>query len=294
MAERRRLLIIGAGGRLGAALVRECAAEFDVAGFSHAQLDIGDAASVRECVGAMRFDCMINCAAQTNVDRCETEREEAFALNAEAPRVLAEMCAAKSAKLIHISTDYVFDGDKTEPYSETDAPRPISVYGESKLEGERAVLEVGSRNVVARVSWVFGPDRPSFIDAVIRRARDEENVEAVADKFSAPTYTLDLAGMLRPFIAEEKLSGLFHLSNSGACSWQAYAQWAIDCCRAQGLAMKASHVGATSLGEMKGFVARRPVYTVLSSEKFSALTKVIPRSWQDAVQEYVRTHYANA
>src|SRR5438309_680177 len=128
----KRIVIVGAGGRLGAALVREYTGTFDVVGFNHAQLDLGKPEQLCERLGALEFHALINTAAQTNVDRCETEQEEAFALNAEAPRVLAEICAEKNAQFIHISTDYVFDGEKREAYTEEDEANPVSVYGESK------------------------------------------------------------------------------------------------------------------------------------------------------------------
>jgi len=283
-----RIILIGAGGRLGAALAREYAGAFDVTGFNHAQLDLAQPDRLQETLGALDFDVLINTAAQTNVDRCETHREEAFALNAEAPRVLAEICRAKNARLIHISTDYVFDGEKREPYTEEDAARPISVYGESKRAGEQRVLENSERHLVARVSWVFGPDRPSFIDAMLKKARDEEEIAAVADKFSTPTFTSDIAAMLEPFFDDSQAGGLLHLANTGECSWQEYAQWAVDCARASGIPMKAKRVDALSLADMKTFVAKRPPYTVLSTAKFTRLTGTSPRSWRDAVSDYVR------
>jgi dTDP-4-dehydrorhamnose reductase len=153
----RKLLIVGAGGRLGAALLRQYRRSEEVTGLTRQQLDLADTTKVRDTLGALDFDILINCAAQTNVDRCETHPEEAFQLNAEAPRVLAEVCTHKAAKLVHISTDYVFDGEKREPYTEDDAAEPISVYGESKRAGEQRVLEVSERHLVVRVSWVFGP-----------------------------------------------------------------------------------------------------------------------------------------
>src|SRR5213596_1222582 len=137
-----KIVIVGAGGRLGAALLREYRGKFGVTG----------------------FDVLINAAAFTNVDLCEAEREEAFRINAEGPRVLAEICRDKNAKLIHFSTDYVFNGEKREPYTEEDAAKPISVYGKSKRAGEENVLAVQDRHLVIRVSWVFGPDRASFVD----------------------------------------------------------------------------------------------------------------------------------
>jgi dTDP-4-dehydrorhamnose reductase len=302
----KRVVIVGAGGRLGAALVREYASQFDVVGFNHAQLDLGEPAQMRATLGALEFDGLINTAAQTNVDRCETHREEAFALNGEAPGVLAEICAAKRARFVHISTDYVFDGEKREPYTEEDEARPISVYGESKREGERRALAANERALIVRVSWVFGPDRASFVDWAIGQARETEEVKAIADKWATPTYTLDLASLLKPLVvagigdagsgknAEVGITdpgyNILHLANSGECSWQEYAQWALDCCHAEGIPMKARRIGAAWLAEMKSFIAKRPVYSVLSSAKYAALTGVMPRPWQEAVADFVREH----
>ena len=285
------VVIVGAGGRLGAALAREYAKEFDVVGFNHAQLDLAAPEQMRATLGGLEFDALINTAAQTNVDRCETHPEEALALNGEAPGVLAEICARQKARFIHISTDYVFDGEKREPYTEADEARPISVYGESKREGERRALAVNDGALIVRVSWVFGPDRPSFVDWALNQAREHEEVSAIADKWATPTYTLDLAGLLRPLIANEPASGLLHLANTGECSWQEYAQWTLECCRAGGIPMKATKIGASALAEMKSFIAKRPVYSVLSSAKYEALTGEAPRPWQEAVRDYVRNYF---
>ena len=286
----KRLVIVGSGGRLGSALAREYACQFDVVGFNHARLDLGQPEQLRATLGALEFDALINTAAQTNVDRCETHQDEAFALNGEAPGVLAEICARKQARFIHISTDYVFDGEKREPYSEGDDASPISVYGESKREGERRALDANDQALVARVSWVFGPDRPSFVDWAIGQAREREEVKAIADKWATPTYTLDLAAWLKPVIENTNATGLLHLANRGECSWQEYAQWALECCHAEGMAMKAQTIGASSLAEMKSFVAQRPVYSVLSTAKYEGLSGMVPRSWQEAVAAYVREH----
>ena len=288
----KRVVIIGAGGRLGAALAREYAGAFDVVGFNHAQLDLGKPEQLRATLGGLQFDAVINTAAQTNVDHCETHREEAFALNGEAPGVLAEICARKKARFIHISTDYVFDGEKREPYTEEDEAGPISVYGESKREGERRALAANDGALIVRVSWVFGPDRPSFIDWALNQAREHEEVNAIADKWATPTYTLDLANLLKPLIADDHASGLLHLANAGECSWQEYAQWALDCCHAEGVPMKARKIGASSLAEMKSFIAKRPVYSVLASGKYEALTGQAPRPWKEAVAAFVRDFVA--
>ena len=249
---------------------------------------------MREVLTGVDFGVLINCAAQTNVDRCETHPEEAFALNAEAPGVLAEVCERKGAKLVHISTDYVFDGEQAEPYSEDDPAKPISIYGESKRAGEQRVLAVSDRHLVARVSWVFGPDRPSFIDWAVQRAREHDHVEAVADKFSTPSYTVDLADMLQRLMRNANAAGVVHVTNSGRCSWHEYAQWAIDCCRAEGIPLMAETVGKATLADMKNFIARRPVHTTLSTAKYTALTGHTPRHWREAVADYVRDKFASA
>lgn len=281
----RRILIIGTKGRLGAALARE----LKLGGFDRNQVDLGKPDQIRSAFSGTEFDLLINCAALTNVDYCESHREEAFLINARAPRVLAEICAEKSAKLVHISTDYVFDGEQDTPYKEEDPPAPLSVYAESKLAGEEEVLEVSPKNLVVRLSWVFGPDKPSFIDQIINRARENETVTAVADKFSSPSYTIDVANWL-PLAWENEAQGILHLANSGACSWQEWAKYAIDVCRDAGILLKADHVGKLSLTDMKNFVARRPVYTVLSTAKFTALTGVQPRHWREAIAEYISVH----
>jgi dTDP-4-dehydrorhamnose reductase len=124
----------------------------------------------------------------------------------------------------------------------------------------------------------------------MKQAREHDEVKAISDKFATPTYTLDLAQLLKPLFAEANAVGVLHLANSGECSWQEYAQWAIDCCRAEGIPMKTRSVGATKLAEMKSFIAKRPVYSVLSSAKYARLTGQTPRPWRDAVQAFVREH----
>jgi dTDP-4-dehydrorhamnose reductase len=294
-----KILIIGAGGRLGAALMREYRDKFEVVGFGRAQLDLGDFDRVREKLSALDFNVLINTAAFTNVDRCEKEIDQAFRINAAAPELLAQICRDKKAKLIHFSTDYVFDGEKREPYAENDVAKPISVYGESKREGEKSVLQTQDRHLVVRVSWVFGPDRPSFVDAVIKGARESDHVDAVADKFSTPTYTRDIAKMLPQFFDVDasrtgisEAGGVLHFANAGECSWQEYAQFALDSCHSLGIPLKARTVSALKLADMKNWIARRPVYSVLSTEKFFSLTGTTPRNWRDAVADYVREFVA--
>jgi dTDP-4-dehydrorhamnose reductase len=287
-----KIVILGTGGRLGATLLREYRDRFEVTGFDRTQLDLSDMNGVREKLQETGFDVLINAAGFTKVDLCETEPDRAFLINAEAPRVLAEICGEMSSRLIHFSTDYVFDGEKREPYTEGDQAAPISIYGESKLAGEKNVLAAQDRNLVVRVSWVFGPDRPSFIDAMIKRALESERVDAIADKFSAPTYTRDVAELLPQFFERSVDGGIVHFSNAGQCSWQEYAQWALDCCHNAGLPLRARTVGAGKLENMTNWIARRPVYSVLSTAKYTKLTGISPRTWREAVSDYIMRFYS--
>jgi len=297
-----KIVILGAGGRLGAALMHEYREKYDIAGFNRAQLDLANLNDLRQRLSAISFDVLINAAAFTDVDACETERDRAFLINAEAPGILAEICNAKNAKLIHVSTDYVFDGKKRAPYTEEDQANPISVYGESKRAGEKCVLAAENGHLVVRVSWVFGPDRPSFVDAMIKRAQQNEKIDAISDKFSTPTYTHDIAHILPQFFDRSVAGGILHFANAGKCTWQEYAQWALDCCRDADISLKARTVGALKLNEMTRlrqgsggqapWIARRPVYSVLSTVKYTELSGTEPRAWREAVADYITRFYS--
>jgi dTDP-4-dehydrorhamnose reductase len=300
-----KIAIIGAGGRLGAALVREFQNKYQVTGFDRSQLDLTNLDDLHEKLRATDFDVLINAAAFTNVDRCETERDLAFLINGEAPGLLSAICRERAAKLIHFSTDYVFDGSKRAPYTEEDEATPISAYGASKLAGEKNVLAANAEHLVVRVSWVFGPDRPSFVDAMIKRAQETEKVDAVADKFSTPTYTLDIAEMVGHLLdgssrrahapnglGAGRLKGVLHFANAGECTWREYAQWALECCDKIGLSLKARTVGASKLKDMTNWIARRPVYSVLSTARYAQLTGTAPRAWREAVGDYITRFYS--
>lgn len=288
-----KIVIVGSGGRLGSALLREWrAAGDDVLGLNRALLDLGNFRQIHERLEPLDFDVLVNCAAQTNVDRCEREPEEAFRINSGAVATMADICARKKARCVHLSTDYVFDGSKREAYTEADEPRPISKYGESKLSGERCLHAVSDKHLVVRVSWIFGPDRASFVDQIVQRALEHDTVEAIADKVSVPTYTLDAAHLLRPLLDEAPVGGVVHLCNAGACSWQEYGQHALDCAAAAGLPLRTQTVTPIKLADLKAFVAKRPVQTALSTGKLTRLTGVTPRSWQEAVEDHVRAHWA--
>ena len=160
------------------------------------------------------------------------------------------------------------------------------------LRGEIALFDASDSHLAVRVSWVFGPDRPSFIDGILKRALESDSAEAIGDKWSAPSYTLDLAGMLRPFLRDIPVGGLLHASNTGACTWREYGARALECAARAGLPVRTTEVAFLPIAGMKAFVARRPVYSVLATGKIERLTGQAPRPWEEAVEEYVREYLA--
>ncbi|MBV9673469.1 MAG: dTDP-4-dehydrorhamnose reductase [Verrucomicrobia bacterium] len=283
---RERIAIIGRNGRLGAALCRELAIHYEVLPLGREEVDLRR--PIEPQMKDIGFELLINAAAATNVDWCESHQEEANLINGEAVAALAELCAIRRVRMLHIGTDYVFDGSATAPYEESDLANPISVYGSSKLIGEQSLLRASDQHLAIRVSWVFGPDKASFLDFMLHRAQFESEVCAVADKFSAPTYTHDFCEWIRPLLFDLPAGGVMHLCNDQGCSWQEYAQCGIDTARRLGWNLKCTIVKPIALNSMSQFVAKRPVYTVLSTKRFFQMTGIHPRKWDEAVDEYVR------
>jgi len=289
-----KVVILGSNGRLGSALARRWK-EFpgsSVLPLTRAHVDFSDPVEAERGLASREFgegDVVVNCAAATDVDGCERDRELAFRINAEAPALIARLCASRGARLIHIGTDYVFDGSLDSPYTEQDQPNPLSHYGKTKLEGDLEVLAASPRHCVVRVSWVFGPDKPSFVDAIVRRALTSPDAAAVHDKTSSPSYTEDMTGWLAEFLKPALPGGIYHLCNSGTCSWRDYGEYALECAKKNGVPVLTTTVAPLSLSDMKAFVAVRPPRTPLDTSKFTAATGIVPRHWKDAVAEYFST-----
>lgn len=288
-----RVLILGGRGRLGAALAREWSKRHEVRSLARPEVDASDLPGLESILQTADYEVLVNCIAQTNVDGCERDPAEAWLINDRAVGVMAQAANQAGARLIHISTDYVFDGAKKAPYVETDEARPISEYGASKLAGEKQATEASSRHVVARVSWVFGPDKPSFIDMLLDRARDNDQAAAIADKTACPSYTVDIADWLEAFLEPTAPGGIYHATNAGGCSWQEYGQEALDIAHRLGYPLRARTVAPLTLESMSQFVARRPVHTVLSSAKLTAVTGREPRAWQEALADYLTQKFSS-
>lgn len=286
-----RVLILGSRGRVGAALVRAWSDRHDVHALARPELDVANLPALAQLLAGAEFDLLVNATGLTNVDLCEVARDEATTVNTAAPGLMARAAAEKNARLIHFSTDYVFDGVQTEPYREMDPARPLGHYGQTKLDGETAVLASSDRHVVVRVSWVFGPDKPSFVEMILERALANDRVEAIANKISSPTSALDLAEWLDPFLDAEASSapvgGLYHACNSGACTWQAYGQHVLDVAGRAGWPLRALSVDPIALADLKNFSAPRPPHTALETKKLAAVIGHPPRPWQEALEEYI-------
>jgi dTDP-4-dehydrorhamnose reductase len=289
---KRTVALVGKNGRLGAALCRALADTYDLLPYDHRELDLEK--PIREQLQYAKFDLLINAAAATNVDWCERNEAAANRVNAHAVAELGEIAAERGLRCLHVSTDYVFDGSASRPYREEDPALPISVYGKSKRLGEELLLQADPNHLVIRVSWVFGPDKPSFIDWALEQALTRETLSAIDDKVSSPTYTLDFVQWIRPLLFELPVGGILHLCNPGGCTWREYAQWAIEVAREDGIHLKTHAVQPITLKSMPAFIASRPVYTVLATEKFSHLTGLPTRHWKDAVRDFVRTKFARA
>ncbi len=290
MSEPPRVLILGANGRLGGALRRVYGGgPVVVTAWGRAELDLTDLEGIPARLESAPFDVLINAAGLTSVDGCEVRREEARLTNSAAPGVIAAFCRSLGRRLIHISSDYVFDGAERSPRRETDPTAPCNHYGQTKLDGERAVLAADPSALVVRVSWLFGRDKESFPDMILRKALEEDEVRAVNDKWSSPSYADDLADWLLTLILRHPdAAGLLHLCNEGSTTWQEYGQAVLDIAARLGLPLKTRHVVGHSMVGFTPFLATRPPFTALDTGRFQALTGIRPRSWQEALECYLR------
>ncbi len=255
-----RVLITGAGGMLGKDLIAACTdAGHDVTARARAELDITQAGMVTDAVRESTPEVVFNCAAYTNVDGAEAEIGPAFEINGDGAANVARACAEAGAWVIHLSSDYVFDGAKREPYVESDHPEPLSQYGASKLAGERAVAqEAPERHTVVRSSWLFGTGGPCFPATMLRLARERGEVTVVDDQVGCPTYTGHLAAALLS-LAQSPPVGIVHLAAAGECSWYRFA---VEVIAAAGVRCEVKP-GTT---EDTDRPAPRPAYSVLGSE----------------------------
>lgn len=275
-----RVLVFGAGGLLGSALVPELEARgWEVGGLRSAHVDVTDREGVRHAVAAWRGDVVVNLAAWTDVDGAERTPDRAFAVNRDGAANVARAARDVGARLVHLSTDYVFDGRRSEPYPPDAHPSPLNVYGRSKLEGEEAVRAEGDRWLLVRTSWLYGDGGPNFVQKILARARAGEPLEVVDDQRGRPTWTMSLAGTLADLIAREP-RGIFHAADGGDATWWELAAEALR------IAEVVAEPGRVGSERFRGG-ARRPPYSVLDVSATEELLGRPMPPWRESLASYL-------
>ncbi len=282
-----RIVITGADGQLGVELMRALAVHGEVIGTTLADLDVTDSCCA-EKLASLRPDWVVHAAGATDVDGCEGEPERAMAVNAEGTRRVAEGCRRAAAGLVYLSTDYVFDGRKGAPYTEEDLPAPLNAYGRSKLEGEHATQELARRWVIIRTAWLYGTHGQNFVKTILEKAAAPlgAGLRVVDDQVGSPTYAADLAEAVGRLLARlsagaaqaEGLTGLYHVTNSGSCSWYEFARQIL---RLAGVAAPLSQISSAELSRP----ARRPAYAVLENAAWRTAGLPPLRPWPEALAD---------
>lgn len=272
-----KVMIFGASGLLGKVLMREWRGD-EVVGLSSGDADIRDANNVREVVAKARPNWIVLAAAYTNVDDCEIHPELAFAVNRDGPANVAQAAKQVGAKLLFLSSDYVFDGKKTSPYETTDVRNPQSVYGRSKAEAEVRLLDLLPECCIARTSWLFGTGGKCFPDTILKLAASRPSLDVVSDQRGCPTYSVDLSRAIMG-LCRNGARGIVHVTNTAECSWFEFAREIVKG------AELATEVRAVSSQQMAR-PAPRPAYSVLSPTSLQQYGITMP-TWQDALQRYL-------
>jgi dTDP-4-dehydrorhamnose reductase len=282
------IVVTGAGGQIGYEAVRQLAPLGKVVGLTRADLDLASPAAIREMVRTLRPRVIVNAAAYTAVDGAESEPTLCAAINADAPGVLADEARRLGALLVHYSTDYVFDGTKGAPYTETDPPAPLNVYGSTKLGGEQAIRAAGGLHLILRTSWVYGTRGTNFLRTMLRLARERAELRVVNDQFGAPTWSRSIASLTADIVGHELargddfgtgLSGLYHLTAAGSTTWYEFARRILDgdpkrdeqVCRSVIPISTADYPTA----------ARRPAYSVLDCTAFADRFRISLMDWRE-------------
>jgi len=270
-------MIVGATGLLGKALMREWAGD-EVVGFGSTEVDIRDAGKVQEVVEKARPDWIVLAAAYTDVDGCESNPDLAFGVNRDGPVNVAEAAKRAGAKLLFLSSDYVFDGKNTSPYETEDVRNPQSVYGRSKAEAELRLLELLPQCCIARTSWLFGTGGKCFPDTILKLATRRPALDVVNDQRGSPTYAVDLSRAIIGLCRNEA-GGIVHVTNAGNCSWFEFAR---EIVKGAGLVTEVRPVGSQQMPRP----ARRPAYSILSPKSLHQYGISMP-TWQDALRRYL-------
>ena len=274
-----RILITGANGILGRALRAELEQGNTLYLWGRGEADLTDEAATRAAAKGIEFEAVIHAAAFTNVDGAEREAEQAMAVNRDGTRHVASLARERSAVMVYVSTDYVFDGTKGAPYVESDPTNPASVYGKTKLAGETAALESGAAVVVTRTSWLFGSGGKNFVDTIADRLEKAVPLRVVNDQRGSPTYARDLAHGIE-LLLRRGATGIVHVTNSGDTTWHGFA---VEIARYLGIEVEIAAIASDQLVQ----AAPRPRESILSGAKFRELTGESLPKWQDALHRYL-------
>lgn len=273
-----KILVVGSNGQLGRELQKQLHDNHELFSFDLPELDIANYEQVRKIIHEIAPAVVINAAAYTNVEKAEDNEELAFLINGTGAHYLALVSKEINAKFIHISTDYVFDGKSKQPYEEMDVPSPLSVYGKSKLLGEKLVQEVGGNYFILRTSWLYG-DGHNFIRTMLQLAKQGKEIRVVDDQYGTPTYTKDLCWVIEQLIQTD-CYGIYHVSNEGACSWYELARKIFELARIR----VNLHPVSTAEYITK---AKRPQYGVLENKRLKLQGIPTMRSWERALGDYI-------
>ncbi|MCM1495508.1 MAG: dTDP-4-dehydrorhamnose reductase [Bacteroides sp.] len=285
----RKILLTGCNGQLGRAIQKEyvsektelvCTDVIEQAGIT--ALDITKVENVLAAVRSIKPDVIINCAAYTNVDQCEKQWNLAYQINAIGPRNLSIAAADVKAKMIHVSTDYVFDGKGTRPYTEFDAVGPVSAYGKTKLEGERFVQAFAQKYFILRTAWLYG-DGNNFVKTMLRLAETHDAVNVVCDQLGSPTSASELARMIH-YLEETENYGLFHGTCEGDTNWADFAE---EVFRLAGRKTKVNHITSEEYKEMNPASANRPAYSILENYMIQLTSDFRMDDWRDSIKKYL-------
>jgi len=274
-----KILITGGKGQLGTDLNTQLSLKHQIYSMGKEDIDITDLDKVIDLVRKIKPNLMINAAAYTNVDGCETETDVAYKINAVGAKNLAISALESDSKLLHISTDFVFDGKATSPYIEFDAPNPLSIYGKSKLAGEQCIKDICSKYYILRTSWLYGKNGTNFVKTMLRLAEERQYLNVVDDQIGTPTYTIDLVNMVETLIQTDAY-GTYHASNDGQCSWNEFAKRIFQFAEKNDISVLPIRT------EELNRPASRPKYSVMRNYMMELQLNYRVRHWEEALREY--------
>lgn len=276
-----KVLVTGASGQLGIDVIKRLKLNnIDFLGTDRNNMDITNEKQVKDIVRDYSPDIIIHCAAYTAVDKAEEEKELCYAVNVLGTKYVAEACEEIDAKLIYISTDYVFDGKGEKPFEVIDNPNPINYYGQTKYEGELEVQKLLIKYFIIRISWVFGSTGNNFVKTMLRLGKEKDEIHVVEDQIGSPTYTYDLSGLIIEMINTDKY-GIYHATNEGFCSWY---EIACEIFKQTGIDVKVTPIKTIDYSR----IAKRPLNSRLSKEKLIKNGFMLLDSWQSGILRYIR------